>query len=191
MADPPCALDANGNLLDASKIVWFNDRDDIEPMITRPSTPSAGPSATSSTTITQAQLNWYLLPKGTRTAAIATGGRCSGRVSRPTKLAIDGGSLPKAKHVAIEQHTTDEAQVDDLFEAEADGVPDKIPRLMESSDEEDGEEEDGDEIDSEDQEAAYEKTKAFGDADREASVLFIFFVDVHMLIISRIGQEHY
>lgn len=166
MADLPCALDANGDLLDASKMDWYNDHDDVEPMITRPSTPS---SATSSIPISQAKLDWYLLPKGTRAAAVATGSWRSGRVSRPTKRAIEGGGLPDAKRVAMAGQNVDVGITEDLFEAGDDGEDDEVPALMEGSDSEDEEE---DNVAA--QEAAYEKTKAFGDADREASVLRFF-----------------
>jgi hypothetical protein len=32
-AEEQCALDPHGNLRDASDIVWYNDKDDLEPIL--------------------------------------------------------------------------------------------------------------------------------------------------------------
>jgi len=159
-----CALAPDGNLLDASEIVWVNDPDDLMP----------------TAHIQQAGVDTTALPPKSSVsnpffrgdpppAVMIAGSRCSACVPRPSKRALDPDNVERPdvlkrpcpsrqKHVV--ESDSDEHDEDCLGDDNRNGT-----------DTEGGIETDIDsevaDIDSESVEEAYATTKAMGDADRE------------------------
>ena len=143
MASDNCAVGPNGNLLDASQIVWFRDPDDDEPMA----------PATSSTA--QPQVSAMTLDSFVTKVPAA---RRSTRAPRPSTKAIDPDNIMALKRKPSNpapdkpscrpRHASPDHEVDEATE----------PDLTDSEDD-----------DPVNPDAAYEETKALGDADREVS----------------------
>jgi hypothetical protein len=155
-----CALDAHGNLKDASEIAWFNDGDDDVAMGYTFS--GAGTSTTSATSanIPSAPRNAFsvLLGRGRSPAAITAGARRSSRTSKPSGRLRDAqeadiqsapakkiGSTKRAVTTDDEEtlpaRKTRKATVEDVDDDDNDLFVDteleKLPDLVDNSDDED------------------------------------------------------
>jgi hypothetical protein len=144
MASDNCALGPDGKLLDASKIPWFNDPDDDEPMA----------SATTSST-NQRQVTTTLDSFITKAPPAA---RRSTRAPRPSTKAIDPNNIMNHKRKPSDtatgkpcrpRHTSPVREEDDATEPNPTDTEDEDPV---------------------DPDIAYEETRALGDADREVSL---------------------
>ncbi|OAX33559.1 hypothetical protein K503DRAFT_700221, partial [Rhizopogon vinicolor AM-OR11-026] len=82
MSDIDCAIGSDGHLKDASKIKWFNDPDDKEPL----SSPTQKKSQ---------QLHPFFTSTASPTTVIA-GAQCSSRASRPSTRIIDPDNVASA-----------------------------------------------------------------------------------------------
>lgn len=182
MADPnQCALAADGSLLDAADIIFYNDPDDDAPL----------PSSKSTSTSTPVH---PFFQGGTTVPApdkLVTGSRRSGRITRPSARITDPNNmetLPSTGMVARKRSATVSgasveaslrgagraklADVDDEIEddesdttniiAEDDNIETSYP----TTEEEDG----GHTADIECIEEAYLATKAMGDTDRQVRI---------------------
>ena len=147
MASDSCALGPDGTLLDASRIEWFNDPDDDEPMVT-------ATSSTAQRHVPATTLDSFITKS--RPAA-----RRSTRAPRPSTKAIDPDNIMALKRKSSNSATAKPScrrrhDSPDHEEAKA-----TEPELTDSADSDDDNPVDPD--------AAYEETKALGDADREVS----------------------
>ena len=172
MGDLGCAQDADGNLLSPSKIKWYNDVDDVDPIAVTGPSPSAKP-----TTLDR------FFTSGNPTVMSAdkiAGSRRSGRTPRPSKTIVDPDNTETPTFVASSGLKR---------KVSATTVTQKLSRLrkaVEASDNDAGdtEMEDGGDVyveptekaDSGEEdghaEANYMSTKALGDTDREVSYVF-------------------
>ena len=148
MASDNCAVGSDGNLLDASQIVWFNDPDDDQPIA--PTFSSAQHQASVSRTVTTLDSFVTKVPPAACQSTHAP---------HPSTKAIDPDNIMALKR----KSSNTEA-----------GKPSSHPRHA-SPDHEEDEATEPDPMDGEDDnlvdpDAAYEETKALGDADREVSV---------------------
>jgi hypothetical protein len=167
MASDNCAVGPDGNLLNASQIVWYDDPDDDEPM---------APAATSSTA--QRQISTSTLDSFVTKGPSAT--RRSTRAPRPSTKAIDPNNVmalkrkpsnsAAGKRSSRPRHASPDHEEDGLDEATE-------PELIESEDD-----------DPDDPVTAYEETKALADADREVSVHCCSFVPLTHLILAKAMQ---
>jgi hypothetical protein len=146
MASDNCAVGPDGKLLDTSQMVWFHDPDDHEPMT--PATTSSIAQCQVSTTTTLDSFVTKVPPAARR----------STRAPRPSTKAIDPNNIMALKCKPSNPATE---------------KPSSRPRYTSPDHEEDEATEPGlsDTEDDEpiDPDAAYEETKALGDADREVS----------------------
>ncbi|KAG1854401.1 hypothetical protein C8R48DRAFT_675632 [Suillus tomentosus] len=138
-AQMSCALGSDGQLKDASAIDWYNDPDDDTPMLPPPPPPASN---------------------GKLTAFVSR----SGRAVKPTEKIRDAGNTTPAKRVAPAppqgQPAPKRVQRGSRLVRHHDDDDDEPPALEDcSDDEEEAEDNDGEE--------AYERTKVFGDKDRE------------------------
>jgi len=166
MSDSACALRPDGSLKDASEIEFFNDVDDDVPMTTATST-LASNSCLLASSFSQAKLDSFV--SRVAPVTVVAGSRRSGRALKPTEKVQESAaqSIP-AKRMAPSDISSapvrrrvslaDVTDADDLFEGEdgEDGEDEELPDLLDVSNDEDDE-----------AEVAYERTKAFGDADRD------------------------
>ena len=165
MASDNCAVGPDGQLLDASKITWYNDPDDDMPMAlttTLPSTVQGWPSVTT--------LNSFVT-KVTPTT------RRSARAPRPSTKLIDPDNVMTLKCKACDTASTNPSrchcQASPGYEEEEATEPDLTPTDIEDEpDPTDSDIEDNDD-DLVNPDAAYEEAKALGDADREVRVDFL------------------
>jgi hypothetical protein len=152
MASDSCAVGPDGNLLDASQIVWFNDPDDDEPMV---------PGTSSAPSVAQPQVSMATLDSFVTKIPPAT--RRSARAPCPSTRAIDPDNImalkckpsntAAAKPPCRPRHVSPDREEDmatepDLTDSEDDNPVDPV--------------------------IAYEETKALGDADREVSAPYYF-----------------
>ena len=174
MAAPDqCALAADGSLLDASAIVFYNDPDD--------DTPLPGSAATST------PLHPFF--RGNPAPGkIAAGSRRSARVTRPSARVTDPNnveasaamrkrsatvtasteaSLRAARRVRLTDSEGESENHNGLDDAEVDTVDDDNVVIGDASTEGEG---GGDGTDVELVEEAYHTTKAMGDADRQVCI---------------------
>ena len=141
MSSENCALDAHGNLLDASQITWFNDPDDATPLPT--ATPDPSPPVTPPPATTLAH---FFRKSSAGPSAKVAGARRSNRPVHPSSKAKDPnnamlhhseprGSRPlkrkrARRHVSDSEdestHTTVETEpdLDDGTHSEGDAKPD-------------------------------------------------------------------
>ena len=182
-----CALDARGNLKDASEIEWFNDVDDDVAMNDVSATAATSSTSAMSTSTAPPNAFSVLLQKGKAPAAKTAGARRSSRTSKPSgrlrdaqestiqsnlratlnkRPAVTDDELPMpiCKSMKATVEDTDDNEGDDIFEA---GESDEMPELVDNSDDEDDE-----------PQAAYNRTKAMGDADREVRGYHTFYWSV-------------
>jgi len=170
-----CAQGPDGELLDASNITWYYDRDDTEPL---PSTLPASPSSSSQLTTSATLDNFFAtVPPAQKVAGV----RRTTRISRPSARVTnpDNALAPsrssRKRHASIEAlahrrarkvvPASDEDTADNDSTKEGDeGVNDSS---MVSAD---GETEDGRDKNSEDTDG-YQYTKSLGDADCAVSLL--------------------
>ncbi len=146
MASDNCAVGPNGNLLDASQIVWFNDPDDDKPMA--PAT-----SSTAQPQVSVMMLDSYI----TKVPAVHQ----STRAPHPSTKAINPNNIMALKrkpsnpapnkpsccpHHASLDHKVDKATEPDLTNSEDNNPVDP--------------------------DAVYEETKALSDADCDVSVCY-------------------
>ena len=161
MASDNCAVGSDGNLLDASQIVWFRDPDNDQPIA--PTSSSAQRQASASRTVTTT-LDSFV-------TKVPPPARRSTRAPRPSTKAIDPDNI-----MALKCKSSNTGA----------GKPSSRPRYVSPDHEEDeaterdptdGEESEDD--DAVDPDAAYQETKALGDADHEvrahASPLMFLF----------------
>jgi hypothetical protein len=173
MSDSACALRPDGTLKDVSEIEFFNDVDDDVPMLASSVTSVPAPQPLASS-FSQGKLDSFVsrIPP----AAIVAGSRRSGRAPKPTEKAREAAtrsvpakrtapsgtsSVPVRRRVSVVNDTDTE----DIFKTE-DGENSEdhdLPDLQEESDDED---DNADEV-----EAAYQRTKDFGDTDRDVVLL--------------------
>jgi len=138
---------SDGNLLDASQIPWFNDPDDDQPIA--PTSSSAQRQASASRTVTTLDSFVTKVPPAMRRST---------RAPRPSTKAIDPDNI-----MALKRKSSNTGA----------GKPSCRPRHASPDHEEDEATEpdptdaDGEDDDPVDADAAYEETKALGDADRE------------------------
>ena len=164
MAPDNCAVGPDGQLLDASKITWYNDPDDDTPMApttTLPSTVQGRPSVTT--------LDSFVTKVAPATRRSARAPRPSTKLIDPDNVmtlkrkASDTGTNPSRRHrQASPEYEEEEATEPDPTPTDTEGEPDPIDSDIEDDDE-----------DLVDSDAAYEETKALGDADREVRVDFL------------------
>ena len=158
-----CALAADGTLLDASKILFYNDPDDDIPLPTGSNNPDSN-----------------LLP--------VVSSRRSGRVIRPSACILDPNNLEalvtckrsatmtvskddsvraaRRAKVSMDGEVEDEQDCDDLDDEE---VNEEVEESMSMGDEE-AETPGSISTDNEEAEEAYAATKAMGDSDRRVSL---------------------
>ena len=151
MASDNCAIGPDGKLLDASKITWFNDPDDAEPM--------APASSTSSAVQRQPSVN-TLDAFVTRDPPPAA--RRSARAPRPSTKVIDPDNIMAIK--CKSSNTVADNPAWRLRQASPELEDDNSvtePDPTGTDTEDDG---------SVDPDHAYEDTKALGDADRAVCV---------------------
>jgi hypothetical protein len=161
MASDNCAVGSDGNLLDASQIVWFRDPDDDQPIALTSS--SAQHQASASRTMTT-MLDSFVtkVPPPTRRSTHAP---------HPSTKAIDLDNIMALKHKSSNTGA---------------GKPSSCPHYVSLDHEEDkatehdpmeGEESEDDDV--VDPDAAYQETKALSDANHEvhahASPLMFLF----------------
>jgi hypothetical protein len=160
MASDNCAVGSDGNLLDASQIPWFNDPDDDQPIA--PTSSSAQRQASASRTVTTLDSFVTKVPPAMRRST---------RAPRSSTKAIDPDNI-----MALKRKSSNTGA----------GKPSCRPRHASPDHEEDEATEpdptdaDGEDDDPVDADAAYEETKALGDADREVSAhssSFLFLFD--------------
>jgi hypothetical protein len=170
MSDDQCARGPNGELLDASQIQFFFDPDDNEPLpavMTSTFQPSEQPKAASEFDSPMNALSILMENSGQKPAVIAAGLRRSGRaikLSDKLREAAATGSKRSAERSA-ESHTV-RRRCCAIMDSEDEGDTSPPPTEALSEPERigyDAHEEGGGESDTE---AAYQKTKALGDADR-------------------------
>jgi len=193
-----CALDACGNLKDASEIEWFNDVDDDVAMNDVPATAVTSSASTMSTSTAPLNAFSILLQKGQAPAAKTAGACRSSRTSKPSgrlrdaqestaqsnlqatlnkRPAITDDELPMPIHksMKVTVEDTDDDEGDDIFEA---GESDEMPELVDNSDDEDNE-----------PQAAYDCTKAMGDTDCEVHCYHTLLL-VRLTSICRLRRRH-
>ena len=144
-----CAIATDGNLLDESEIVWYNDAEDLDPI--------AAPSTSSMSKATSI----HAFFKGGPTpghAVFVAGGRRSSRVSKPSKRVCDAeaqaesSKCPRAaRKQVIQSESEDESSVVHASDAGGDTDVDM-----------------GDAVTAED---AYASTKSLGDQDCKVRLL--------------------
>jgi hypothetical protein len=174
MSDPACALRPDGSLKDATEIEFFNDVDDDVPMAAV-STASASRPLMSS--FSQGKLDAFV--SRVAPATVVAGSRRSGRALKPTEKVREAAaqSIPTKRTAPSDVSSApvrrrvsaaDVTDTEDLFEDEdgETGEDDDMPDLQEVSDDEDDE-----------AEAAYQRTKAFGDIDRD--VIPQFYIHIY------------
>jgi len=168
-----CAVAADGSLLDASDIIFYNDPDDDNPL----------PNSNSATTSTQVH---PFFRRGPAPSKIVAGSRRSARVARPSARITDPnnleasgsavtrkrsatvtasaqGSLHAARRAKLTDSDDESEHDNEMDNAEADaGDDDDVGTGNVTTEEEGG----GDSTDVEHVEEAYCTTKAMGDADR-------------------------
>jgi hypothetical protein len=171
-----CTIGSDGQLKDTSEIEWFNDIDNDTAMLPPPPTLKASSSA--------GILNVFVqLRNSGRTPASMSAGSChSGQVTKPmekvramaTSLSISGSVthsvLAKRSIMVVSQNspalkcmfTSAKDKGDNNDDVDGDG-DDEIPDLQDVPDDKDGDEDNGEE--------AYNRTKMFGDVDREVCLL--------------------
>jgi hypothetical protein len=180
MADPnQCALAADGSLLDAANIVFYNDPDDDAPL----------PSSKSASTLTPVHPFFQGGAAVPAPDKLITGSRRSGRVTRPSaritdpnnmetlpstvarkrSATISGASVEaslrgagRAKLADVDDEIEDDESDTANFIAEDDNIETSYP----TTEEEDG----GHTADIECIEEAYLTTKAMGDTDRQVCI---------------------
>ena len=148
MASDNCAVGSDGNLLDTSQILWFNNPDNDQPIA--PTSLSAQCQASASQTVTTLDSFVTKVPPAARRSTCAP---------HPSTKAIDPDNI-----MALKRKSSNTGA----------GKPSSRPRHA-SLDHEEDEATEPDPMDGEDDnlvdpDAAYEETKALGDADREVSV---------------------
>ncbi|KAF8232995.1 hypothetical protein L208DRAFT_1269364 [Tricholoma matsutake] len=173
MAAPDqCALAADGSLLDASAIIFYNDPDDDAPL----------PNSAATSTPVHA-----FFRGGPAPGKIAAGSRRSARVTRPSACIIDPDNV-EASAVTRKRSATVTASVEASLRAARD---DDVGTGGATTEEEGG----GDGTDVELIEESYRTTKAMGDADRQVC-LKILVQARHEYLISgcvvpwRASQDH-
>ena len=184
-----CALDSDGNLLDAAHIEWFNDPDDKVP-ISGPAQPLTAMSSLSSTTPTTIGMFFHNL--GSPTMKVA-GARRSRRATRPsTKITDPDNTASSSKRKAAPDvarastsrrrrvvspvtsdadHDTDTEPTSEFVDTEKeDGVANDNKDADDNEDAvADDNEDDG--VDGEEHiEDGYLQTKAMADSDRKVSI---------------------
>ena len=144
MASDNCALGPDGKLLDTSKIPWFNDPDDDEPMA------SATTSSTNQHQVTTT-LDSFIIKAPPATWR-------STRAPRPSTKAINPNNIMNHKRKPSDtatskpchpRHTSPVCEEDNATEPNPTNTEDKDPV---------------------DPDIAYEETRALGNADREVSL---------------------
>ena len=165
MASDNCAVGPDGQLLDASKITWYNDPDDDIPMAPMTATlPSMvqGPSVTT--------LDSFV----TKVAPAAHRSACA---PRPSAKVIDPDNAMTLKCKASNTGSTNPSrrrcQASPESESEEATEPDPTP--TDTEDEPDPTDIEDDDEDLIDPNTAYEESKVLGDADREVRVHFFSY----------------
>jgi hypothetical protein len=182
MADLGCAQDADGNLLSPSKIRWYNDVDDVDPI-------SGGSSAASHPTPSSlakpTTLDRFFTTSSNLTVASAdkvAGSRRSNRATRPSTRVVDPNNA-EAPTFSVSSSLKRKASTSTFASKLS-----RARKVIEDSDDGgtateteggDGDDDAGEpagEADSggEDVDTKYMSTKALGDADREASYDFYY-----------------
>ena len=166
MASDNCAVGPDGQLLDASKITWYNDPDDDMPMApttTLPSTVQGRPSVTT--------LDSFV-------TKVAPATRRSARAPRPSTKLIDLDNVMTLKHKACNTASTNPSrrhcQASPGYEEEEATEPDPTPTDIEDEPDPTDSDIEDDDDDLVNPDAAYEEAKALGNADREVRVDFLF-----------------
>jgi hypothetical protein len=151
-----CALGPDGNLLDASEIVWQHDPDDPTPLMPPPS-----PKPTT----------LHAFFRGGAAPALEVGGsRRSVRVPKPSKRVLDADNVESAskstskrrkvsRKKIVNSEPEDVSEEDHVSDREEDAVADIAAQADDDSDIE--------MMDNADAEKAYLATKSMGDRDRE------------------------
>jgi hypothetical protein len=163
-----CAIGSDGQLKDASEIEWFNDVDDDTAMLPPPPALKASSSAGTLDAFVQ------LRNSGRTPASISAGSHCSGQATKPmekvrataTSSSISGSatrSVLAKRSIMVDSQNSPALKRMFTSAKKKDDDNDEIPELQDVSDDED---EDGD-----DGEEAYNKTKMFGNLDREVRLL--------------------
>jgi hypothetical protein len=170
-----CALGPDGKLLDASEIVWVNDPDDLMPVA------SIQQAVVDATALPPKSSGTHPFFRGPPPAVMVAGSRRSGRVSRPSKRALDPDNIERPnvskrprpshqKNVVDSELDSDEHDQDCIDnDNDADGG------IETEVDSDHDSEVVNTDLDSEAVEEAYASTKAMGDADREVSLYFCKF----------------
>jgi hypothetical protein len=199
MSELGCAQDSNGNLLSPSKIKWFNDPDDEDPISTP--MPTSQPSSSKPTQPTT--LDRYFPPGSSLPVAAdkVAGSRRSGRKTCPSKRvadpdntevplfqavastskrkAITGTARGKdAYKVSRQRRIVEDSDGGGNTEVENEGNDD-TGSFVNSTEKVDSSEEDSDV----DVEAKYAATMALADNDREVSHTVVFFIFLKALIL--------
>ena len=183
MATPSdqCAVAADGRLLDASEIIFYNDPDDDTPL----------PSLNSDTTSTHPSLHPFF-QGGPAPSEMAAGSRRSLCVSRPSARITDPNNMEASGSTAIckrsatvtisaegSQHAArrpkltssdDESEQDNGLDSAEVGVEDDSDEAGDATTEEEGVD---NSTDIEHAEEAYHTTKAMGDADRQVCLIHL------------------
>lgn len=178
MSDLGCALDKDGELMDASNITFYNDPDD--------DTPISGPPG-STTTSTR---NMHPFFSGAHSpAVVVAGSRRSARVPRPSTRVMDPDNAEANTSTAVTAKRLQKRKVDDapsgrhvarrmIAESDSDleegNTNDNGDAVREDYTSDDAGDGDPTDVDEDDVEVAYASTKAMGDADREVSFWFHF-----------------
>jgi len=174
-----CAVASDGSLLSPSKIVFYNDADDITPIsgpsLMAPTAPSASASMNTSSATT---LDNYFV---TRQPVVELGGlrrttrlpKPSARVRDAVDALGDSATLGKRKanntqvHRRVVRKTTPDSDDSDREDSGSDDG--SIASLKTVDDTEKATDYDGD---TDEVQAAYDQTKEMGDEDRKVSPLF-------------------
>ena len=151
-----CAVGTDGNLLDESEIIWYNDAEDSVPIAPAASQVPSTSSVLKATTL-HPIFNGGSTP---RPAVSVAGARRSSRVSKPSKHILDAelqAEFKSSKRACIAHNKAVQSESED----EA-----SITHASDVGGDTDVEMEDSDPIIAED---AYALTKAMGDQDRKVS----------------------
>ena len=179
------ALSANGALKDASEIQWFHDVDDDVPL---PSTqPSQPESPHSKRILSHGTLDSFVSHKGTHVvpATVTATSRRSGRALKPSAKVREANHTATPASAPIKPSIPASTLTEPSIPAKRSSVAVPAPVRKHSRSTVADEDSDGsgfncgdgtadleaamDEEDDDDAEEAYQKTKAYGDADRAVS----------------------
>jgi hypothetical protein len=192
MSNLGCAQDADGNLLSPSKIKWYNDIDDVNPILESGGSPTPSPAASRPAPSSFAKpttLDGFFYTSGNPIITPADSRR-SHRATRPSIKNSDPNNTAAPTFVASSSLKLKPKPKPKLKAGTKKSAP-KISRLRKVFDSDDDAAgtatEGGDNVDEaiveviekadsggEDTEIKYMSTKALGDADHEVSDVFIF-----------------